>query len=188
MPDHTVQVLEPELTEHDYLRQIELLARDVVHAAQEEGWQTYGPNPANATQMHRAVNELARALRHWHFDDDGCLDDDRPLLHLGGATVITPGSSPAQQESYRTGCARLGVDTRDEGWALWHTWDDKARAHTVVTTALDATHALLDNWSHGRDVHPLQPRRAQIAAVVQGWVGPITLSPSHATTIGLGGR
>jgi hypothetical protein len=187
MARHNVRV-ESELDEQDYLRQIELLARDVVRVAGDEGWQTYGPDPADATPLHRAVNELARALQYWHFDGDGCVDDDRPFLHLGGAAVITPGSSPAQLENYRTGCARLGVEARDEGWALWHGWDDKARAHTIVTTALDTTRSLLDNWSHGRDVHPVQPRRAQIAAVIRGWIGPMTLSPSHASKVGLGGR
>ena len=45
---HTVLVLEPGLNEHDYLRQIELLALDVVAAAREEGWLTYGDDPAGA--------------------------------------------------------------------------------------------------------------------------------------------
>ncbi|GAA3448357.1 hypothetical protein [Dactylosporangium matsuzakiense] len=61
-------------------------------------------------------------------------------------------------------------------------------AHTIVTTALDSTRALLAIWSHGRDAHPVRPRRAQIVAVVRGWVGPIVLSPGHAGEIGLGGR
>jgi hypothetical protein len=177
-------VPEPELSEQDYLRQIELLARDVIGAALDEGWLSYQPSPADATALQRAVDELARNLRHQHFTGDGCLPGERPLLHLGGASLITP----AQGDSYRSGCARLGVPERDEGWALWHTWDDKARAHTMVVTAVETTQALLDNWSQGRDVHPGQPERAQIAAVVRGWVGPITLSPSHATTIGLGGH
>jgi hypothetical protein len=38
---HADQVLGPELDDHDYLRQVELLARDVVHAASGEGWQTH---------------------------------------------------------------------------------------------------------------------------------------------------
>jgi hypothetical protein len=176
-----VGVLEPELSERDYLRQIDLLARDEVGAAQDEGTLTYGPDPREATGLQRAVNELARALRHWHFEGDSCLAED--VLHLGGAALIGPG-----QESYRTGCARLGVDPRDEGWALWYAWDEKARAHTMVTTALDTTRALLDNWAGGRDVHPARPRRAQVAAVVRGWVGPIILAPGHAGTVGLSGR
>ncbi len=180
-------VAEPELNVHDYLRQIELLARDVVAAAQDEGWQTYGDNPTGATPLQRAVNDLARILRHHHFEDDGCVEPDRPVLHLGGAALFEPGETEGQQDSYRVGCARLGVDPRDEGWALWYTWDDQERAHTMVTTALETTRGLLDNWAQGRDVHPAQPRRSQIRAVIRGWVGPITLSPSHASTKGLGG-
>jgi hypothetical protein len=84
--------------------------------------------------LHRAVNELARALAHWHFDGDGCLDPDREMLPLGGAAVITPGQTTAAQDTYDAGCERLGVVARDEGWALWHTWDDQGRPCTVVTT------------------------------------------------------
>src|SRR5215208_1395615 len=91
------------------------------------------------------VNELARALAHWHFDGDGCLDPDRPLLRLGGAAVITPGQTAVARDNYGAGCERLGV-------------------------------------------HPVRPRKAQVAAVLARWVGPITLSPSHATKAGLGGR
>jgi hypothetical protein len=180
-------VTEPEPSDSDYLRQLQLLARDVVHAAQDEGWHTFGPDPDDATALHRAVNELSRHLRRPHFDGDGCIED-RPLQHLGGAALISPGTDPAQQASYLAGCNRLGVEPRDEGWALWYTWDDKARAHTIVTTALDTTRALLQSWSTGHDLHPAQPLRAQIAAVVRGWPGPVILSPGHATTIGLKGR
>ena len=183
-----MSVREPELNEQEYLRQVELLALGVVAAAQEEGWQTCREDPADATILQRSVNELARVLRHRHFEDDGCLEEDRPMLHLGGAALFEPGDTESRQDSYRVGCARLGVDERDEGWALWYTWDDQERAHTMVTTALATTRGLLDNWARGRDVHPVQPRRSQIGAVVRGWVGPIILSPSHAATNGLGGR
>jgi hypothetical protein len=182
-----VLVLEPELTEHDYLRQIELLALDVVAAARDEGWQNDDDDPPDATRMQRSVSELARNLRHHHFDADGCVEQDRRMLHLGGAALFKPGETESQQDSYRVGGARLGVDARDEGWALWYTWDDQERAHTMVTTALETTRGLLDNWAQGRDVHPAQPRRSQIRAVIRGWVGPVILSPSHASTRGLGG-
>jgi hypothetical protein len=184
---HTVLVLRPELNEHDYLRQIELLALDVVAAAREEGWQTYGDDPADATRVQRSVNELARVLRHHHFEGDGCVEEDQRILRLGGAALLEPGGTESRQDSYRAGCARLGVDARDEGWALWYTWDDQERAHTMVTTVLETTRGLLENWARGRDVHPVQPRRSQIRVVVRGWVGPITLSPGHAGTNGLGG-
>ncbi|MEU8661144.1 hypothetical protein, partial [Actinoplanes philippinensis] len=184
---HTVVVLEPGLNAHDYLRQVELLALDVVAAAREEGWLTYGDDPAEATPLQRSVNELARILRHHHFEDDGCVEPGRPVLHLGGASLFEPGETEGRQDSYRVGCARLGVDPRDEGWALWYTWDDQERAHTMVTTALETTRGLLDNWAQGRDVHPAQPRRSQIRAVIRGWVGPVALSPGYASTRGLGG-
>lgn len=180
--------MEPELSEQDYLRHIELLAVDVVQAALEEGWPVYGPDPTEATPLQRAVNQLACHIRHWHFEGDGCVDDGRPLLHLGGAALISPGRTEPEQDGYRAGCARLGVEARAEGWALWYSWDEKARAHTMVTTALGTTQALLDNWSRGRDVHPAQPLRAQIAAVARGWLGPVILSPSHATRVGLTSR
>ena len=37
----------------------------------------------------RSVNALARALRHYHFAGDGCLDeeDERPLIKLAGAGI-----------------------------------------------------------------------------------------------------
>ncbi|GAA3339120.1 hypothetical protein GCM10020358_21710 [Amorphoplanes nipponensis] len=181
-------MLEVEPSDQDYLRQIELVAREVVHAAQNEGSLTYGSGPRNATTLQRAVNQLACHLRREHFAGDGCIEDDRPLQHLGGAAVISPSDDPAAQASYAAGCSRLGVEARAEGWALWYTWDDKARAHTMVTTALDTTRGLLKSWSRGHDLHPAQPLRAQIAAIVRGWPGPVILSPSHATTIGLTGR
>ena len=101
--------------------------------------------------------------------------------------MITPGATSEERDAYRRLCQKLGIDAREDGWALWCTWDHRSRAHTMVTTALDTTRGLLDNWAQGRDVHPVQPNRAQITAVVRDWFQPVTLSPSHATTIGLGG-
>jgi len=167
-------VAEPELSEQDYLRQIELLALDVVNATPGEA-------------LDHALTELGHALRHQHFEGDGCVERDRPLLRLGGAALIGPGETDASRDSYRTGCARLGVSPRDEGWALWCTWDHKAHAHTLVTTALTTTQGLLENWARGRDVHPAWPLRSQVRAVVRGWLGPIVLSPGHAAERELGG-
>jgi hypothetical protein len=154
----------------DYLRQIELLARAVVNVADDP------------VALPEAILELRGRIRYQHFVGDGCVDDG-PILHLGGAAIITP-----EIESYEHGCSRLGVDPRPEGWALWYTWDDRARAHTMVTTAFETTRGLLENWAQGRDVHPAQPDRAQIAAVVRGWPGPIVLSPGHSRHVGLHGR
>lgn len=155
----------------DYLRQIELLARDVTEAA------------GDPTALREAVEALREQIRYQHFVGDGCVDDDRTMLHLGGAAIVTP-----EYDSYELGCARLGVEARPEGWALWYTWDDQARAHTMVTTALETTRGLLENWALGRDVHPAQPDRAQVASVVRGWTGPIVLSPSHTRAVGLPSR
>ncbi|UBU14104.1 hypothetical protein [Nonomuraea gerenzanensis] len=71
-----------DLSETEYLRHIELLARDVIDAAHEEGWLTYDRDATPATSLHRAVNELARQIRHYHFSGDGCLEDDPPPMRL----------------------------------------------------------------------------------------------------------
>ncbi|MFF5290094.1 hypothetical protein [Paractinoplanes globisporus] len=179
---------EPELSEQDYLRQIELLALDVVDAARGEGRIGNDADPPGETALQRAVNALACRLRHQHFEGDGCVEDDRPLMRLGGAALIGPGTGDASRDNYRTGCARLGVDPRPDGWALWYCWDHNARAHTLVTTALTTTRALLESWARGRDVHPAWPLRSQVRAVARGWVGPVVLSPGHAAERELGGR
>src|SRR3954447_23353073 len=61
---HTGPVPEPELSEQDYLRQIELLALDVVAAARGEGRIGYDADPPGATALQRAVDALAGRLRH----------------------------------------------------------------------------------------------------------------------------
>ena len=62
-------------TDHDYLLSVERLANDVCDRAHEEGWLTYGPEDQDQSPLQQAVNELARNLRHVHFEGDGCLDD-----------------------------------------------------------------------------------------------------------------
>lgn len=64
-------------TDDDYLRKVETLAHDVVRRALDEGWLSYAEDPPDATELHRAVNELARYLRHVHYDGDGCVDHQR---------------------------------------------------------------------------------------------------------------
>lgn len=64
------------LTDDEYLRKVEVLAHDVCEEAAVEGWLSYEPDPPAASPIQRAVNELARNLRHVHYDGDGCLDDD----------------------------------------------------------------------------------------------------------------
>jgi hypothetical protein len=105
---------------------------------------TYGPDPDDASTLHEAVNELARHFRRLHFEGDGCVEE-RPLLHLGGAALI----SPSNDEGYHPGTAGEPV---------------------------------------GHDLHPAQPLRAQVDAVVKGLPGTVILSPSRANTMGLAAR
>jgi hypothetical protein len=55
-----------------YLRRVETLARAVCDRAHADGWLCFGPDPDEATALQRAVNELARNLRHHYTPDDGC--------------------------------------------------------------------------------------------------------------------
>lgn len=61
------------LSDDDYLRQVETLAQLVADEALDEGWLTYGDDTGQSP-LQRAINELARSLRHQHGDGDGCLD------------------------------------------------------------------------------------------------------------------
>lgn len=172
----------PDIDEHEYeaLHRLELLCRELVDRAYDEGWLTCLPDPESATPLQRTVNEIARSLLHYHFEGDGCVDE-RPLLPLAGAALIRP------SDSYADICALLGVETRPEGWALWHTWDSEDRPTTLVTTCLTTTEGLLSNWARRIRVNPAVPDRAQIVAVVRGWHGPIVYSPDHSDRLGLGG-
>jgi hypothetical protein len=64
------------LSEDEYLRLVERLANDVVDRALEEGWLMYLPDDDDQTPLQKSINELARNLRHMHYDGDACLDDD----------------------------------------------------------------------------------------------------------------
>jgi hypothetical protein len=55
-----------------YNERVESLAHAVCQEALEEGWLTYLPDDDGQTPLQRAVNELARTLRHHHHDGDGC--------------------------------------------------------------------------------------------------------------------
>ncbi|MDX3097784.1 hypothetical protein PV417_25120 [Streptomyces sp. ME19-03-3] len=133
----------PELSDLDYLREIERLANRVTVEASNEGWLSFQADPDEATPLQRSVNALARALRHYHFEGDGCLDEDRPLVRLVGASVLRPGAMPAGvEEAYEEVCARIGVDPRPEGWALWNTWSDGDLKVTMVVSAVETTQGL----------------------------------------------
>ncbi|MEV6682952.1 hypothetical protein AB0N09_39745 [Streptomyces erythrochromogenes] len=179
----------PKLSELDHLREIERLADHVRLAASGEGWLSYREDPEDATALHRSVNALARALRHHHFEGDGCSGGDRPLIRLAGASVLKPGAMPAGvEEEYEEACARIGVEPRSEGWALWNTWSDGGLTVTMVVSAVATTEGLFENWSRGRDIDPVSPLPSQIALVRHGWIGPMTFSPRTVSRTGLGGE
>ncbi|WP_299537940.1 hypothetical protein [uncultured Streptomyces sp.] len=179
----------PELSDLDYLREIERLADRVRVEASREGWLALRADPADATPLRRSVNLLARALRHHHFEGDGCLEEDRPFLRLVGASVWKPGTVPAGVDgTYEEMCARLGVDPRPEGWALWNTWSDGDLKVTMVVSAVATTEGLFANWIRGRALDPVSPLPSQVALVRQGWIGPMTFSPRGVNRTGLGGR
>jgi hypothetical protein len=58
-----------------YYQRIEALANQICDQAFVEGWLTCLPDDDTHTPLQRAVNELARNLRHVHYPEDGCLDD-----------------------------------------------------------------------------------------------------------------
>ncbi|MEV4194791.1 hypothetical protein [Streptomyces toxytricini] len=177
-----------EFSDLDYLREIERLAHRVRVEAGNEGWLSYQADPDEATPLQRSVNALARVLHHYHFDGDGCLEEDRPLIRLVGASVLKPGVMPAGvEEAYEVVCARIGVDPRPEGWALWNTWGDGDLQVTMVVSAVETTEGLFRNWARGRAVDPVSPLPSQIALVRQGWIGPVTFSPRGVKHTGLGG-
>ncbi|MFF3405315.1 hypothetical protein ACFYW8_03690 [Streptomyces sp. NPDC002742] len=181
----------PELSELDHLREIERLASVVAGAASAEGWLSYQPEADDATPLQRAVNALARGLRHYHFPGDGCLDDeaDRPELKLAGVVILRPGAMPdGMEENYEEACARLGVEARPEGWALWNTWGDGKLQVTMVVSAVDTTEGLLANWSRGKAVYPLTPVPSQIALIHHGWAAHMVFSPFGVKKLGLGGQ
>ncbi|MFJ4536722.1 hypothetical protein ACIP39_12255 [Streptomyces tibetensis] len=177
----------PALTQNEYLSEVERLAREVRSAAWEEGWLCYGHDPEDATTLQRAVNALARVLQHHHFPGDGCVEEeDRPLVELVGVVIIRPGAMPsALDETYEQACLRIGVEPREEGWALWNTWGKGQSRMTMVVSAVDTTDGLLANWSRGVDILPVQPLPSQVALIQQGWAGPMTLSPRAAKKTGL---
>ncbi|MEU3980564.1 hypothetical protein AB0F77_10710 [Streptomyces sp. NPDC026672] len=179
----------PELGSLDYLREIERLAHRVRTEASIEEWLSYDEDPEDATPLQRSVNALARALRHYHFEGDGCVEEDRPLVRLVGASVLRPGSMPVGvEEGYEEVCARIGVEPRPEGWALWNTWGDGKLKVTMVVTAVETTEGLFRNWALGRALDPVSPLPSQIALVRHGWIGPMTFSPRSVSKTGLDGH
>ncbi|GAA3008618.1 hypothetical protein [Streptosporangium longisporum] len=183
---HTDTMPRPDLSEPEYLRHIEHLAREIVNAASTEGWLTYADDPDEATPLQRMVNETARQLRHYHFDTDGCLDEERSLLRLAGVVLLRPDAVPlGMEESYTEVCVGLGVDARPEGWAIWNTWAEDGQSLSIVLVDVEATEGLLMNWKRGVEAYPLTPLPAQVVSARQGWLTPMTLSPLSARRLGV---
>ncbi|MDX3075506.1 hypothetical protein [Streptomyces sp. MI02-7b] len=182
----------PEVSELDHLREIERLARAVRDAASSEGLLSYSSEEGSATALQRTVNALARGLRRYHFQGDGCLGEeaDRPLLRLAGVVLLRPEVMPAgMAESYEAACTRLGVEARPEGWALWNTWGDDDRMKvTMVVSAVDTTEGPLANWSRGRALYPVVRLPSQVALIHNGWARHMIFSPFGVRKLGLGGQ
>jgi hypothetical protein len=167
------------------LRHIEHLAREIVNAAHGEGWVTYGDDPEDVTPLQRSVNEMARRIRHYHFDSDGCLDPELPILKLAGVVVLQPDAVPlGMDETYDEICARLGVEPRPEGWTIWNTWAKDGHSISIILVDSDATEGMLMNWTRGIEIYPVTPLPAQVALTRQGWVAPMILSPFSARKLG----
>jgi hypothetical protein len=67
----------PVEVDHIYLETVEAVANAVVGAAYDE-YDSLLPVPAGASELRRALGELAATLRHWHYEGDSCLDDHEP--------------------------------------------------------------------------------------------------------------
>ncbi|MGJ6966248.1 hypothetical protein ACSDR0_30500 [Streptosporangium sp. G11] len=174
-----------DLSEIEYLRHIEHLAREIVNAADGEGWLTLTTTSDEATPLRRAVIETARQLRHHHFDGDGCLDEDLPLMKLAGVVILRPHAVPVgMEESYTEICARLDVEARPGGWAIWNTWAKDRQPISIVLVDSSGTEGLLTNWAQGIEVYPVTPPPAQVVMTRQGWITPMTLPPASARKLG----
>jgi hypothetical protein len=62
----------PRIEEPAYLDGIESLAWQVVNAAYDEYGASAEEWPGTPAAM--AIGTLARHLRHWHYDGDGCIE------------------------------------------------------------------------------------------------------------------
>ncbi|QKW39374.1 hypothetical protein HUT06_39515 [Actinomadura sp. NAK00032] len=180
----------PEMSEAEYLREVEARSRAVVNEAADEGWLAYYEEVEETNGLRRAVNELARTLRHYHYQGDGCLDEetDRPRMRLAGVVLLRPAAMPfGMDDDYETACRRLNVDPRPEGWAVWNTWSRQGHPVLLVMTDLDGTEGLLINWAKGISTYPVTPVPSQIAQVHEGWAAPMTVSPRVRSHLGVDG-
>ncbi|SNS33180.1 hypothetical protein [Actinomadura mexicana] len=178
------------MSEIEYLREVEARSRAVVDEAAGEGWLAYYEEVEETNPLRRALNELAKTLRHYHYQGDGCLDeeDDRPRMRLAGVVLVRPAAMPfGMDDDYETACQRLHVDPRPEGWAVWNTWSEQGLSVSLVMTDIDGTEGLLINWARGIPTYPVTPVSSQIAQVHQGWAAPMTVSPRVRRHLGVDG-
>ncbi|MER6186598.1 hypothetical protein [Streptomyces sp. NPDC001652] len=98
----------PELSELDYLREIERLANRVKVEASNEGWLSFQADPEESTPLQRSVNALARTLRSCHFEGDGCTEENRPLVRLVPTRSIS-GHPPGRTVAVAGRLARVMV-------------------------------------------------------------------------------
>jgi hypothetical protein len=60
-----------------YLTRLERLARAVVDEAFREGWLAYNKeDEIDPTRLQQAINALARNVRFYHSEGDGCVGHD----------------------------------------------------------------------------------------------------------------
>ena len=178
------------MSESEYLREIEARSRAVVTEAFDEGWVAYDAEVEETNPLRRAVNELARTLCSYHYQGDGCLDEeaDRPRMRLAGVIMLRPAAMPfGMDDDYETACQRLNVDPRPEGWAIWNTWSEQGLPVALVMTDIDGTEGLLINWAKGIATYPVTPVPSQIAQVIQYWIAPMTVSPRVRRYLGVDG-
>ena len=64
----------PLIVDYDYLESIEDLAKQVIAPALDaESFEVYLDDDSK-TDLQVAITELARRIRHWHYEGDGCLE------------------------------------------------------------------------------------------------------------------
>lgn len=71
----TLVQVQNRLSHDEYLAHIERLAHEVTGHALSEGWLTCDRDDTHPSPLQRSINELARHLRHVHFEGDGCVQE-----------------------------------------------------------------------------------------------------------------
>lgn len=66
----------PQIQDPLYVDKLEGLAWDVVNAAHGEYGEGFRRRADSGTELERSIVRLADRLKHWHYEGDGCLNDD----------------------------------------------------------------------------------------------------------------